>query len=94
MLHFSDVRYSLAGRILSGLGSAPGATRLAIRGRASFFLEGIDAAGARLNEFLDKAAQATLVGGVLDEPATGQGLLGFFLRGIHAGAITERRRCG
>jgi hypothetical protein len=30
-----------------------------------------------------------LVGGVLDEPATGQGLLAFFLRAIGAGAIAE-----
>jgi hypothetical protein len=26
---------------------------------------------------------------MLDEPATGQGLLGFFLRGVSAGVITE-----
>ena len=56
---------------------------------AIFFLEGVEAAGARLRNFLDKAARTTLVGGVLDEPATGQGLLGFFLRAMHAGAVTE-----
>src|SRR5258708_2503381 len=55
----------------------------------SFFLEGIDAAGARLKNFVVKAAQATLVGDVFDDAATGQGLLNFFLRGINSGAITE-----
>ena len=55
----------------------------------AFFLEGIDAAGARLRNFVDKAAQATLVGNVFDDAATGQGLLNFFLRGINSGAVTE-----
>ena len=36
-----------------------------------------------------KAAQATLVGDVFDDAATGQGLLNFFLRGINCGALTE-----
>ena len=39
--------------------------------------------------FVDKAAQATLVGDVFDDAATGQGLLNYFLRGIACGAITE-----
>ncbi|PYP42571.1 MAG: phosphoenolpyruvate kinase, partial [Gemmatimonadetes bacterium] len=55
----------------------------------SFFLDGIEAAGVRLRNFVGKAAQATLVGDVFDDAATGQGLLNFFLRGLNAGAITE-----
>ena len=55
-----------------------------------FFLDGIDAAGVRLKNFVSKAAQATLVGDVFDDAATGQGLLNFFLRGINSGAITEQ----
>ena len=39
--------------------------------------------------FVDKAAQATLVGDVFDDAATGQGLLNYFLRGIDCGAVTE-----
>ena len=38
---------------------------------------------------MEKAAQATLVGHVFDDAATGQGLLNFFMRGINCGAITE-----
>ena len=38
--------------------------------------------------FVDKAAQATLVGDVFDDAATGQGLLNFFARGLSAGALT------
>ena len=47
------------------------------------------AASARLKNFIDKAAQATLVGDVFDDAATGQGLLNYFLRGIACGAVTE-----
>ena len=36
-----------------------------------------------------KAAQATLVGEVFDDAATGQGLLNFFLRGLSCGAVSE-----
>ena len=38
---------------------------------------------------MQKAAQATLVGDVFDDAATGQGLLNYFLRAMNCGAITE-----
>jgi hypothetical protein len=56
----------------------------------TFFLSGLADASARLNAFLNKAAQATLVGNTFDDAATGQGLLNFFLRGMACGAITEQ----
>ena len=55
----------------------------------SFFLGGLDAASIRLRTFIEKAAQATLVGDVFDDAATGQGLLNYFLSGINCGAITD-----
>ena len=55
----------------------------------AFFLRGLEAAGARPKNFVEKAAQATLVGDVFDDAATGQGLLNYFLRGINCGALTE-----
>ena len=55
----------------------------------SFFLESRDEAAARLKAFVQKAAQATLMGSVFDDAATGQGLLNFFIRGINCGALTE-----
>jgi hypothetical protein len=39
---------------------------------------------------VQKAAQATLVGDVFDDAATGQGLLNYFLRAMNCGAITEQ----
>ncbi len=55
----------------------------------AFFLEGLDPASDRLKNFVQKAAQATLVGDVFDDAATGQGLLNYFLRAMNCGAITE-----
>src|SRR5204862_5956406 len=55
----------------------------------TFFLETRDQAAERLRRFVERAAQATLLGNVFDDAATGQGLLNFFLRGLHSGAITE-----
>ncbi len=55
----------------------------------TFFLEGLAAAGERLRNFVEQAAQATLVGDVFDDAATGQGLLNYFLRALNCGAVTE-----
>lgn len=88
-LHFDDVRHSLAGGFYQGWDLHPAQLVSRYGALYSFFLEGIDAAGARLKNFVEKAAQATLVGDVFDDAATGQGLLNFFLRGLNSGAITE-----
>jgi len=88
-LHFDDVRHSLAGGFYQGWDLHPGQLVTRYAALYSSFLDGIDAAGVRLSNFVGKAAQATLVGDVFDDAATGQGLLNFFLRGINSGAITE-----
>lgn len=88
-LHFDDVRHSLAGGFYQGWDLHPAQLVSRYGALYSFFLEGIESAGGRLSNFVQKAAQATLVGDVFDDAATGQGLLNFFLRGINSGAITE-----
>jgi citrate lyase beta subunit len=88
-MHFDDVRHSLEGGFYQGWDLHPAQLITRYSALYSFFLEGIDAAGARLNNFVGKGAQATLIGDVFDDAATGQGLLNFFLRGINSGAITE-----
>lgn len=55
----------------------------------AFFLGQLGDAAQRLHAFLARASQATLVGNLFDDAATGQGLLNFFLRGIACGALTE-----
>jgi hypothetical protein len=88
-MHYDDVRHSLAGGFYQGWDLHPAQLVSRYGALYSFFLEGIDAAGVRLKNFVSKAAQATLVGDVFDDAATGQGLLNFFLRGLNSGAITE-----
>jgi hypothetical protein len=88
-LHFDDIQHSLIGGFYQGWDLHPAQLVSRYAALYAFFLEGIDAAGARLRNFVDKAAQATLVGEVFDDAATGQGLLNFFLRGINSAAITE-----
>ena len=76
-------------RILSGMGSASGAARHTIRRTVQLLPRRDRRRRSAAQHFVGKAAQATLVGDVFDDAATGQGLLNFFLRGINSGAITE-----
>jgi Domain of unknown function (DUF6986) len=61
---------------------------------ACLFREGLPAAAARLRNFVAHAARAALAGPVLDDAATGQGLLAFFLRALHCGAIDDEEAVG
>ncbi|MEP6991856.1 MAG: phosphoenolpyruvate kinase [bacterium] len=88
-LHFDDILHSLVGGFYQGWDLHPAQLVTRYTALYAFFLDGIDAAAARLSNFVGKAAQATLVGDVFDDAATGQGLLNFFLRGVNSGAITE-----
>jgi citrate lyase beta subunit len=87
-LHFEHIRHSLRNGYYQGWDLHP--AQLATRYAAvySFFLENLDAASERLRNFIQMAAQATVVGEVFDDAATGQGLLNYFLRAINCGAIT------
>ena len=88
-LHFDDVRHSLVGGFYQGWDLHPAQIVTRYAALYEFFLTGIDAAALRLSNFVGRAAQATLIGDVFDDAATGQGLLNFFLRGVNSGAITE-----
>ena len=88
-LHYDHIRHSLANAFYQGWDLHPGQLPTRYAAVYTFFLEGLDAASERLRNFVAKAAQATLVGDVFDDAATGQGLLNYFLRAINCGAITE-----
>ncbi len=88
-LHAEHVRHSLTGGFYQGWDLHPAQLVTRYATLYAFFLEGLDAASDRLRNFVQKAAQATLVGEVFDDAATGQGLLNYFLRAINCGAITE-----
>ena len=88
-LHYEDVRHSLEGAFYQGWDLHPAQLPSRYAAVYAFFLEAEAAAKERLRNFVAKAAQATLVGDVFDDAATGQGLLNFFLRGIACGAVSE-----
>jgi hypothetical protein len=88
-LHYGHVRHSLEGGYYQGWDLHPAQLPTRYAALAAFFLEGLDTASARLKNFVEKAGQATLVGEVFDDAATGQGLLNYFLRAWSCGAITE-----
>ena len=89
-LHSEHVRRSLVTGFYQGWDLHPAQLPSRYASVYSFFLEGLAAASERLKNFVQKAAQATLVGDVFDDAATGQGLLNYFLRAMSCGAITER----
>jgi len=88
-LHAEHVRHSLVTGFYQGWDLHPAQLPSRYAAVFAFFLEGLDAASERLRNFVAKAAQATLVGDVFDDAATGQGLLNYFLRAMNCGAITE-----
>ncbi|MBX3131376.1 MAG: phosphoenolpyruvate kinase [Polyangiaceae bacterium] len=88
-LHFDQATHSLVGGFYQGWDLHPGQLPTRYAAVFTFFLEGLDTASERLTKFVERAAQATLVGDVFDDAATGQGLLNFFLRAKNCGALTE-----
>src|SRR5258708_23270967 len=88
-LHYEHIRHSLDSAFYQGWDLHPAQLPSRYAAVYTFFLEGLDSASARLRNFIAKAAQATLVGDVFDDAATGQGLLNFFLRALNCGAVRE-----
>jgi hypothetical protein len=88
-LHFNHIQNSLVNAFYQGWDLHPAQLPTRYAAVYSFFLGGLDTAAERLKNFVAKAAQATLIGDVFDDAATGQGLLNYFLRAINCGAITE-----
>jgi hypothetical protein len=88
-MHYEDVRHSLESGFYQGWDLHPAQLVSRYAAVYAFFLSGLEQQGARLRNFVERAAQATLVGDVFDDAATGQGLLNFFFRAINCGAVTE-----
>ncbi len=89
-LHVGHIRHSLVNAYYQGWDLNPAQLPTRYAAVYSFFLESLGAATERLRNFIQKAGQATLVGDVFDDAATGQGLLNYFLRAMNCGAITEK----
>ena len=88
-LHVDHIRHSLIHAYYQGWDLHPAQLPTRYAAVYAFFLDGLAAATERLRNFMEKAGQATLVGDVFDDAATGQGLLNYFIRGMNSGALTE-----
>ncbi|EDM78057.1 hypothetical protein PPSIR1_23609 [Plesiocystis pacifica SIR-1] len=88
-LAYGHTRHSLETGFYQGWDLHPAQLPVRYAACYAFFLEGFEQAAERLSNFIAKAAQATLVGEVFDDAATGQGLLNYFLRARNCGAITD-----
>jgi len=88
-LHFEHVRHSLMNGFYQGWDLHPAQLPTRYAAMFSFFLESLESAAARLRALIEKGTQSS-GGEVADDAATGQGLLGYVLRAVDAGAISEK----
>ncbi len=86
-LSHEHVRRSLIGGYVQGWDLHPAQIPVRFATNYRFYLESLPAASARLADYLARATAATDGAAVLDDAATGQGLLGFFQRARSCGAI-------
>ncbi len=85
---YGHIRHSLYKGLYQGWDLNPAQLPMRYTAVYAFFLESYDDAVLRLKTFVEKAAQATLIGDTFDDAATGQGLLNYFLKALNSGAIT------
>ena len=88
-LHASHVRHSLVHGYYQGWDLHPAQLPSRFAVVYAFFLEGFEAAAARMRTLAEAAARATMSGDVFDDAATGIGLRTYIRRAINCGAVTE-----
>ncbi|MBZ5675573.1 MAG: phosphoenolpyruvate kinase [Acidobacteriia bacterium] len=88
-LHYDNIRHSLYNGFYQGWDLHPAQIPARLVAVHAFFLEGLAEASARLRNFRDQSEQATRVGAIFDDAATGRGLVNYFERAVHCGAIDE-----
>jgi citrate lyase beta subunit len=88
-LHASNVRRAIDVGIFQGWDLHPAQLPARYGALFGYFLERKDAMTTRLRSFVENATQASRVGQVFDDAATGQGLVAFFARGLACGALDE-----
>ena len=87
--HYANVRHALYNGFYQGWDLHPAQIPARLVAVYAFFLEGLAEASLRLRNFRAQAEQATRVGAIFDDAATGRGLLNYFERAVHCGAISE-----
>jgi len=87
-LHYDNVQHAMTNGFYQGWDLHPAQLVSRYAATFAFFIEGLDAAAARLKNFTAKSEQATRVGAAFDDAATGRGLTNYFRRAVSCGAIT------
>jgi citrate lyase beta subunit len=87
--HFNNVTLSLINGFYQSWDLHPAQMVARYAAVYAFFLESAETSGARLKNFIDKAAQAMLTGNQFDDAASAEGLLNFFTRAVACGAMSE-----
>jgi citrate lyase beta subunit len=88
-LHYDNIRHSLYNGFYQSWDLHPAQIPARLVAVQTFFLAGLSDASVRMRNFLAQAAQATRVGSVFDDAATGRGLLNYFQKTVQCGAVTE-----
>ena len=88
-LGFDHITHSLINGFYQGWDLNPAQLPTRYAAIYTFFLDSYEDAAIRLKNFVEKAAQATLLGDIFDDAATGQGLMNYFLKAMNCGAISE-----
>jgi citrate lyase beta subunit len=86
-LHASNVRHAIDLGIFQGWDLHPAQLPARYGALFGYFLQEREAMTSRLRSFITHATQASRVGQVFDDAATGQGLMSFFARGLACGAL-------
>lgn len=88
-LHYDDVRRSMANGFYQSWDLHPAQLVSRYAAVYSFYRESLEANAARLRNFREKQARATLVGSAFDDQATVRVLEIYFARAVDSGAITQ-----
>lgn len=88
-VHAANIQHAMSSGFYQGWDLHPAQLVSRYAATFSFFIDGLDAAAARLKNFVAKSAQATRVGAAFDDAATGRGLVNYFRRALACGAITS-----
>ena len=88
-VHYDNIRHSLYNGFYQSWDLHPAQIPARLVAVQSFFLEGLSDASLRMRNFMAQAAQATRVGSVFDDAATGRGLLNYFQKTVDCGAVAE-----
>lgn len=89
-LQFEHIFHSLRTGYYQGWDLHPGQIIVRYAACYAFFLQAFNSMAERMKNFISVSAQATLVGNVFDDAATGQGLINFFLKAYNCGAINKK----